>query len=194
MDVPAARTGIMQVRAGYHRGDRDLRPLRATEARFGLDPGRYPAAVPAPSSDEARRRQAVVDALIEIGIADGVFHLMAVDGQLLELRCETPRCYCDQGRTFFPKPPVPDSDWDPTLDHYPILRSNGGHKDPWNVRLAHKLCNREDFAWRDRVTRMIKEHRSLAEMADELNRVGVLHPYGSGPWTAESVRSAFVAS
>lgn len=146
------------------------------------------------STDEATKRQKIVEGLIEIGIADGVFHLMALDGQLLELKCETPRCYCERGRSYFPKPPVPDSDWDPTLDHYPILRSNGGHKDPWNVRLAHKLCNREDFAWCDRVTRMIKEHRSLAEMADELNRVGVPHPYGAGPWTAESVRSAFVAS
>jgi hypothetical protein len=41
---------------------------------------------------------------------------------------------------------------------------------------------------------MIKEHRSLVEMADELNRVGVPHPFGEGPWTPESVRSAFVAS
>jgi hypothetical protein len=144
--------------------------------------------------EETADRQRVVDELIEIGIADGVFHVMALDGQLLELKCETPRCYCEHGRAYFPKPPVPDSDWDPTVDHYPILRSNGGHKDPWNVRLAHKLCNREDFAWRDRVTRMITEHRSLAEMARELNRVGVRHPHGSGPWTAESVRSAFVAS
>ena len=62
------------------------------------------------------------------------------------------------------------------------------------MRLSHMLCNLEDFAWRDRVTRMIKEHRSLAEMADELNRVGALHPFGTGPWTAASVRSAFVAS
>ena len=146
------------------------------------------------SEEEARRRQAIVDGLIAIGIEEGVFHVMARDGQLLELKCETPKCYCEQGRDFFPKPPIPDSDWDPTLDHYPILKSNGGHKEPWNVRLAHKLCNREDFAWRDRVTRMIKEHRSLQEMADELNRVGVLHPYGSGPWTAESVRATFVSS
>ena len=35
---------------------------------------------------------------------------------------------------------------------------------------------------------------TLGEMADELNRVGVPHPYGAGPWTAESVRSAFMAS
>jgi hypothetical protein len=146
------------------------------------------------TTEDTAKRQAVVDELIAIGIEEGVFHVMARDGQLVELRCETPKCYCPDGRWFFPKPPVPDSDWDPTLDHYPILRSNGGHKDPWNVRLAHKLCNREDFAWRDRVTRMIKEHRSLQEMADELNRVGALHPHGAGPWTADGVRAAFVAS
>ena len=33
-----------------------------------------------------------------------------------------------------------------------------------------------------------------AEMADELNRLGVLHPSGTGPWTPELVRAAFVAS
>jgi hypothetical protein len=125
-------------------------------------------AAPGISDDEARRRQAIVDELIAIGIEEGVFHVMARDGQLLALRCETPKCYCDEGRTYFPKPPIPDSDWDPTLDHYPILKSNGGHKEPWNVRLAHKT--------------------------EELNRVGVLHPQGSGPWTAETVRSAFVSS
>ena len=146
------------------------------------------------SSQEVAQRQAIVDGLIAIGIEDGVFHVMARDGQLLELKCETPRCYCERGRDYFPRPPLPDSDWDPTLDHYPILKSNGGHKDPWNVRLAHKWCNREDGAGRARVTRMIKEHRSLAEMADELNRLGVLHPSGTGPWTPELVRAAFVAS
>lgn len=149
---------------------------------------------PAIPVDEAQRRQAVVDELIAVGIEEGVFHVMARDGQLLELRCETPKCYCDQGRTYFPTPSIPDSDWDPTLDHYPILQSQGGHKDPWNVRLAHKLCNREDFAWRDRVTRMIKERRSLQEIAEELNRKHVPHPKDTGPWTAESVRLAFVSA
>ena len=86
------------------------------------------------------------------------------------------------------------SSTDPTADHYPILKSQGGHKDPWNVRLAHKLCNREDFAWRDRITRMIQAHMSLQEMADELNRVGVRHPAGTGPWTPAGVRDAFATS
>lgn len=143
---------------------------------------------------EDLRRRAVLEELIAIGIDDGVLHVMARDGQLLELKCETPKCYCDRGRSYFPKPPIPNSDWDPTIDHYPILKSNGGHKDPWNVRLAHKLCNSEDFAWRDRITRMIREHLSLQEMADELNRAGVRRPTGAGPWTPASVRDTFATS
>ena len=141
---------------------------------------------------ERERRRAVVEELRAIGIDRGVFIAMAEAGQLLELVCETPKCYCPEGREYFPKPPIPDSEWDPTVDHYPILRSNGGHKDPWNVRLAHKRCNLEDYAWRARITEMIKEGLSLAQMADELNRTGVQRPHGSGPWSAESVRRAFV--
>lgn len=141
---------------------------------------------------ERARRQAVVDELRAIGVEQGVFVAMAEAGQLVELLCETPKCYCPDGREYFPKPPIPDSEWDPTVDHYPILRSNGGHKDPWNVRLAHKRCNLEDYAWRARITEMIKEGLSLAQMAEELNRTGVQRPQGSGPWSAESVRRAFV--
>ncbi|HYJ60618.1 MAG TPA: hypothetical protein VE032_04050 [Actinomycetota bacterium] len=147
------------------------------------------------SSDtvEQARRAAVIAELEAVGIDGGVFHTMAAAGQLIDIVCETPKCYCPQGREFFPKPPIPDSDWDPTIDHYPILRSNGGHKDPWNVRLAHKLCNREDYSWRARITEMIKEGLSLEQMAEELNRTGVQRPQGSGPWSAESVRRAFVS-
>ena len=147
------------------------------------------------SNDDAARRQAVVEGLIAIGIEDGVFHTMAREGQLIELQCETPKCYCDHelGRAYFPRPPLPDSDWDPTVDHYPILKSQGGHKDPWNVRLAHKLCNREDYAWRERITRMIQEHKSLEQMADELNRENVRRPHDdAGPWTPQSFRWSFV--
>jgi hypothetical protein len=142
---------------------------------------------------ERERRAAVMRELDAIGIEGGVFHTMAEAGQLIELVCETPRCYCPEGRAFFPEPPIPDSDWDPTIDHYPILRSDGGTRDPWNVRLAHKLCNREDYAWRARITEMIKEGLSLAAMAEELNRTGVRRPHGSEVWTAENVRRAFVA-
>ena len=76
------------------------------------------------SPEETARRRTIVDGLIAIGI-EGVFHVMARDGQLLELKSETPKCYCEQGRDYFPRPPIPDSERDPTLDHYPILKSNG---------------------------------------------------------------------
>jgi hypothetical protein len=41
---------------------------------------------------------------------------------------------------------------------------------------------------------MIQAHRSLEEMAEELNRVGVRHPNGAGPWTATSVRDTYATS
>lgn len=143
--------------------------------------------------DEAAERRAVVDELHAIGIDGGVFELMAERGQLMVLECETPKCYCPYGRGFFPKPPEPDGDWDPTIDHFPIRKAMGGDRVPWNVRLAHKLCNREDAAWRDRITEMIKDGMSLREMAEELNRKGVLRPNGSKAWTAENVRREFVS-
>ena len=141
---------------------------------------------------EERRRQSVVDKLKMIGIKRGVLHTMARAGQLVHVRCETPRCYRDEGRDF-PEFEL-NSPWSPTVDHYPTLKSNCGYKDPWNVRLAHKMCNNEDFAWRAGITRMIKQGKSLQEMADELNRQGVATPRGSFHWTAASVRWNFVTS
>ena len=34
----------------------------------------------------------------------------------------------------------------PTLDHYPKLKHDGGHRTVDNVRLGHRICNRVDFA------------------------------------------------
>ena len=55
------------------------------------------------STEEARRRQALIDELVAIGIDDGVFHVMVREGQLLELKCETERCYCDRGPLLLPE-------------------------------------------------------------------------------------------
>jgi hypothetical protein len=143
---------------------------------------------------EKRRQQAVVDELKAIGVKGGVLRTMAETGQLIEIRCETPKCYREDGRGF-PNPPDPtNSDWSPTVDHYPTLKMNCGHRDPWNVRLAHKQCNNKDYAWRESITQMIREGKSLQEMADCLNSKGVRGPKGSGAWTAASVRGTFVSS
>jgi hypothetical protein len=145
-------------------------------------------------NEKKRRRQAVVDELKAVGVKGGVLRTMAETGQFIKVRCETPKCYREEGRGF-PRPPgAPNAVWSPTVDHYPTLKMNGGHKDPWNVRLSHKKCNNEDYAWRERITRMSREGKSLQEMADRLNSKGVRGPKGSRAWTAASVRWTFVSS
>src|SRR5688572_14869770 len=78
----------------------------------------------------------------------GVLVKMAEHGQLLELRCEMPTCYCPQGRnTFDPWPTDRTSkkrEWAPNPDHYPTLKRDKGQLKPWNVRLAHVFCNNQD--------------------------------------------------
>ena len=66
---------------------------------------------------------------------------LARDGQLIDVRCEMPQCYCFRGRRYF-EPISPGAYWMPTADHYPRLKMHGGHLTPDNVRLAHRLCNR----------------------------------------------------
>ena len=76
----------------------------------------------------------------------GVLVRMAQRGQIIELRCEMPKCYCHKGRGYFEPRSTPLRDWAPSPDHYPQLKADGGHLDPWNVRLAHVLCNREEHS------------------------------------------------
>lgn len=123
----------------------------------------------------------------------GVIVQMAKRGQIIQLICEMPKCYCPKGRKYFdPKGHIPN-DWVLSPDHYPKLKADDGHLDPWNVRLAHILCNREDYGWRMRIRRMLEKQMSLLEIADELNAKGVRTPHGSPIWTAASVRKAYVS-
>ena len=137
----------------------------------------------------------------------GVLVQMAQRGQIIELHCEMPKCYCHKGRGYFeprstplpprstPLPPrsTPLPDWAPSPDHYPRLKADGGHLVPWNVRLSHVLCNREDYGWRMRIRRMLEKGMSLEEIAENLNHKGIRRPHGSATWSATSVRKAFVS-
>ena len=78
-------------------------------------------------------------------------------------------------------------------DHYPRLKADGGHLVPWNVRLSHVLCNREDYGWRMRIRRMLEKGMSLEEIAENLNHKGIRKPHGSATWSATIVRKAFVS-
>lgn len=87
----------------------------------------------------------------------GVLVQMAQRGQIIDLRCEMPKCYCHKGRGYFEPRSTPLPDWAPSPDHYPTLKADGGHLVPWNVRLSHVLCNREDYGWRMRSDRCLRK-------------------------------------
>ena len=117
---------------------------------------------------------------------------MAERGQILNVVCEMPQCYCPKGRNYFDKR-TGKTEWEPTADHYPTLKSRGGRLTPDNVRLAHKLCNHRDYYWRMRINAMLGQQMSLEEIAARLNEKNVPTVRGATRWTAASVRKAFVS-
>jgi hypothetical protein len=124
--------------------------------------------------------------------AHGILRQLARDGQIIDVRCEMPQCYCFRGRRYF-EPISPGADWMPTADHYPRLKMHEGRLTPDNVRLAHRVCNQRDYLWRVRINAMLGKRMSLEEIAEELNAKKVPTIHGTNRWTAASVRKAFVS-
>lgn len=135
---------------------------------------------------------AAVDRLRELGVR-GVLLLMAKNGQILEVRCEMPQCYCPKGRKHFDDKSASSRDWTLSFDHHPRLASDGGRREPGNARLSHVLCNRVDYGWRLKIRAMLNKGMPLEAIAEKLNRSKVRAPHGSGKWTAATVRKAQVS-
>lgn len=94
------------------------------------------------------RRAAIVDALRYVGVT-GVLLKAADQGRITEVACTMPTCLCPEeagGRRYFERKSHPPIDWMPTPDHYPVLKKDGGKLTVDNVRLAHRICNRVDYA------------------------------------------------
>lgn len=134
----------------------------------------------------------VADQLRALGVR-GVLVRMAEQGQLLALECEMPQCYHHKGRRAFDPVTTPRTEWAPSPDHYPILKSAGGHLVPENVRLAHIWCNKLDYGWRTRIRTLLAKGTSLTDIADILNNKGVPPAHGRNHWTAAMVRKAYVS-
>ena len=139
----------------------------------------------------AATKASAVEKLEALGVR-GILRQLAQHGQLVDVRCEMPQCYCSRGRRYF-DPKSPRSNWSPTPDHYPRLKAHGGHLTPDNVRLAHLLCNRRDYGWRMKINAMLRKRMSLEEIAARLNAQKVPPIHGTNRWTASSVRKAFVS-
>jgi hypothetical protein len=145
--------------------------------------------------EEQVARASAVARLEELGVVRGILWRLARDGQLVDVRCEMPQCYCVRGRSCFDRrsPRSPQPDWSPTADHYPRLKMHEGQLRADNVRLAHRVCNQRDYLWRVRINVMLGKQMSLEQIAAELNRKKVPTIPGANSWTAASVREAFVS-
>jgi hypothetical protein len=134
----------------------------------------------------------VADQLRALGTR-GVLVQIAERGQIIELRCEMPMCYCPEGRGYFDARSTPLTAWAPSPDHYPRLKADGGQLVPWNVRLSHVRCNNLDYGWRMRIRTMLEKGMSLEEIAENLSVKGVQRPDRRRTWSAKAVRRAFVS-
>jgi hypothetical protein len=97
--------------------------------------------------DPERGRAAVME-LKALGVR-GVLIQAAEQGRISQVVCKMPECYCPKelgGACYFEPRVTPLTDWMPTADHHPTLKSKGGHLTVDNVRLAHRLCNRIHYS------------------------------------------------
>ena len=70
-------------------------------------------------------------------------------GYITELTCGMPKCFCPEelgGAGYFVARTQTWNDWEPTHEHFPIPRRDGGKATPDNTVLAHRLCNKLDFS------------------------------------------------
>lgn len=136
--------------------------------------------------------ETAVEKLEALGVHRGILWQLARDGQLLDVRCEMPQCYRFRGRRYFE--PRPEAyDWEPTANHYPRRKMDGGRLTSDNVRLAHRLCNRRDYQLRVKINVMLGKRMSLQAIAEQLNAEKVPTIHGTNTWTAASVREAVVS-
>jgi hypothetical protein len=140
-----------------------------------------------------RDENSAVGRLKGLGVRRGILLQMAERGQIVDVQCEMPFCYCPRGRREFDERAKPMPDWALNLDHHPLLRSRGGTLTPGNVRMAHVFCNRTKDGFRARVIPMLERGLSLAEIAARLDSRKIRPPHGHPRWTPALVRKAFVS-
>lgn len=93
---------------------------------------------------------AIANQLRALGVR-GILPQAAEQGYIPEFACSMPECFCPAelgGRSYFEPSGTDLTDWMATVDHFPILKEQGGHKTVDNVRPGHRLCNRVDYAKR----------------------------------------------
>jgi hypothetical protein len=106
-------------------------------------------------------------------------------GYITELRCAMPVCFYPDTKPAPGHYPAPNAvyegrghfenndgqhPWGPSADHFPLLGCQGGRLSPENTRLAHKLCNSEDY-WRNPIHAEERAKHAVKPAGDHLKKV-----------------------
>jgi hypothetical protein len=79
----------------------------------------------------------------------GILVRAAELGYITEAKCGMPQCFCPEelgGAWYFESLTDGYSDWNPTHEHFPLSKREGGHRTVDNSVLAHRMCNRIDYS------------------------------------------------
>ena len=93
-----------------------------------------------------------------------------------------------QGARRFDQVTTPRTKWAPSPDHYPILKSAGGHLAPRERSPVPRLVQQPGLGWRTQIGTLLRKRKSLAEIAEALKRRVSPRPTartgGRPPWCA----------
>ena len=100
-------------------------------------------------------------------------------GYVTEVMCGMPKCFCPEelgGAGYFvPRTSGKWNDWEPTFEHFPIPKVEGGRTTVDNAVLAHRLCNKLDHFIRHGLSiekdlaRVRKAREEAARLRDDEN-------------------------
>jgi hypothetical protein len=89
----------------------------------------------------------VAEKLRSLGVKKRILIKAAEHGYITEMKCAMRVCFCPEelgGREHFVARTPGWHDWEPTLEHSPRPRHQGGRDRVDNSLLAHRLCNKLD--------------------------------------------------
>ena len=104
-----------------------------------------------PPLDPARGAE-VAQKLRDLGVKDRDLIKAAELGYITQMRCGMPKCFCPEelgGAGYFEPRTHPWTLFEPTFEHFPIPKGEGGSKSVDNAVLAHRICNKLDFSISD---------------------------------------------
>ncbi len=149
------------------------------------------------AASEPAMNTGLAQQLVDLGVG-GVLRKMAEHGQLPELRCEMPTCYCPRGRLHFERRPKTTPLPKMGTESQPLPSAQDGWGAPRSVERASRacLCNNTDYGWRNRIRAMPEKEPNLSfeDIAETLNeKKAVFVPPGAESWTAALVRKAYAS-